>query len=67
MQHFLIIYFINTDALHVSGRSSAHHQGHITVPTASGVCQPILLLTAIVDEIERSSISSTKEASSSIG
>ena len=29
--------FLNsTDALHVSGGSSAHHQEHITVHTASG-------------------------------
>jgi len=27
--------FISTDALHVSGASSAHHQEHITVYTAS--------------------------------
>ena len=35
--------FTSTDALHVSGGSSAHHQEHITVHTASG-SQPILLL-----------------------
>ena len=29
--------FISTDALHVSGGSSAHHQEHITVCTASGI------------------------------
>jgi len=29
--------FIFTNALHVSGRSSAHHQQHITVHTASGI------------------------------
>jgi len=28
--------FISKDALHVSGRSSAHHQQHKTVQTASG-------------------------------
>ena len=28
--------FISTDALRVSGGSSAHHQEHITVHTASG-------------------------------
>jgi hypothetical protein len=28
--------FIFTDALHVSSGSSAHHQEHITVHTASG-------------------------------
>ena len=27
---------ISTDALHISGRSSAHHQEHTTVHTASG-------------------------------
>jgi predicted ATP-grasp superfamily ATP-dependent carboligase len=29
--------FISTDAVHVSGGSSAHHQEHITVYTASGI------------------------------
>jgi predicted nucleic-acid-binding protein len=29
--------FISTDALHVSGGSSAHHQEHIAVHTASGI------------------------------
>jgi hypothetical protein len=29
--------FIFTDALHVSGCSSAHHQEHITVNTASSI------------------------------
>jgi len=29
--------FIFTDSLHVSGVSSAHHQEHITVHTASGI------------------------------
>ena len=29
--------FISTDALHVSGGSSAHHEEHITVHTASGI------------------------------
>jgi len=29
--------FIFTDVLHVSGGSSAHHQQHITVHTASGI------------------------------
>ena len=29
--------FVYTDALHVSGGSSAHHQEHITVHTASGI------------------------------
>jgi hypothetical protein len=49
-------------ALHVSGGSSAHHQEHKTVHTASGIVKPILLLAAIV-----SSISSTIAAESSIG
>jgi hypothetical protein len=29
--------YIFTDALHVSGGSSAHHQEHTTVHTASGI------------------------------
>ena len=29
--------FISKDVLHVSGGSSAHHQEHITVHTASGI------------------------------
>jgi len=29
--------FISTDAVHVLGGSSAHHQEHITVHTASGI------------------------------
>jgi len=29
--------FISTDALHVSGGSSTHHQEHVTVHTASGM------------------------------
>jgi len=29
--------FISTDALHVSGGSSAHYQEHKTVRTASGI------------------------------
>ena len=33
--------FISTDAVHVSGGSCAHHQEHITVHTASGICQTI--------------------------
>jgi len=34
---FLPDLFISTDALHVSGGSSAHHQEHITVHTPSGI------------------------------
>jgi len=37
MQYFLTYLFISTDALHVSGGSSDHHQKHITVHTASGI------------------------------
>ena len=44
--------FISTDALHVSGGSSAHHQEHVTVQYSFRYCQPILLLAAIVDEME---------------
>ena len=36
--------FISTDTLHVSGSSSAHHQEHITVRTASGVVNQYLKL-----------------------
>jgi len=37
-------------AVHVSGRSSSHHQEHKTIHTASGVVKPVLLLAATVDE-----------------
>jgi hypothetical protein len=55
--------FISTDALHVSGGSSTHHQEHVTVHTASGIvkqyyCQ-LLPWTG--------SILSTAAASNSIG
>jgi len=41
--------FINTDALCVSGGSSAHHQEHITVHTALGIVhQYCCLLPAAV-------------------
>jgi len=62
-----IYVFILTDALHVSGGSSAYHQEHMTVHTASGIVKPILLLAATVEEMELCSISSTVAASSSIG
>ena len=44
MQRFLIIYF--EKAQHVSGGSSAHHQEHMTVHSASGIvnlywCRPV--------------------------
>ena len=45
MQRFLNL-FIFTDALHVASGSSARHQEHITVHTASGIVKPILLLAA---------------------
>jgi hypothetical protein len=38
-------------ALHDSGGSSAHHQEHNTVHTASGIVKTILLPAAIVDEM----------------
>ena len=38
--------FISTNAVHVSGGSSTHHQEHKTVHT------PILLLAVSMDEIE---------------
>jgi len=43
--------FISTDALHVSGGSSAHHQEHTAVNTAFRYCQPIMLLPATVVEV----------------
>jgi hypothetical protein len=60
MQYFFNL-FIFTIAVQVSGGSSAHHQEHITVHTASGIVKPILLLAATVEGI------STVAASSSIG
>jgi hypothetical protein len=51
MQLFLNL-FIFTDALHVSGLSSAHHQEYITVHATSGIVKPILLLAATVEEME---------------
>jgi hypothetical protein len=36
-----------------------YHQEHKTVHTASGIVKPILLPAAIVDEMERSSVSFT--------
>ena len=36
--------FISTDALHVSGGSSAHHQEHKNCTYSFRYCQPILLL-----------------------
>ena len=56
----LLYLLISTDALHVSGGSSAHHQEHITIRTASGT-------GAIVNEMRGSSISSTTAESSNIG
>jgi hypothetical protein len=53
MQRFLDL-FISIIALRVSDGSSAHHQEHKTVHTASGIVKPILLRAAIVDEMELS-------------
>jgi sporulation-control protein spo0M len=52
---------ISTDALHVSGGSSAHHQEHIQLQVLS------TNTAAIVDDMERSSISSMIVTNSSIG
>jgi hypothetical protein len=46
---FICINF--TDALHVSGGSSAHHQEHITTYSVR-FCQPVLLLAATLEEME---------------
>ena len=40
----LLDIFIFTNALHVSGGSSAHHQEHITVHTASGIVNQYRLI-----------------------
>ena len=45
--------FISTDALHVSGGSSSHHQKHKTVQYSFRYRQPVLLLAASVDEVVR--------------
>ena len=58
MQRFLIYLFLQT--------LSAHHQEYINVHTASGIVNEILLLAAIMDEMELRSISSMIAASSSI-
>ena len=50
------IYLFLQIALHFSGGSSAHHQEHKTVHTASGIVKPILLPAATVDEMELHSI-----------
>jgi len=52
--NFFSIYLFLWIALHVSGGSSAHHQEHKTVNTASasGIVKPMLLPAAIVDEME---------------
>jgi len=36
-QDAIFLDFISTDALHVSGGSSNHHQEHTTAHTASGI------------------------------
>jgi protein-arginine kinase activator protein McsA len=46
------IYLFLQIFLHVSSGSSAHHQEHKTVHTASGIVKPILLSAALVDEKE---------------
>jgi hypothetical protein len=66
MQCFLDL-FISIIALRVSDGSSAHHQEHKTVHTASGIVKTILVRAAIVDEMELPSISSTIAADGSNG
>jgi len=51
MQRILDL-FISTDALHVSGGSSAHYQEHKNHTYCFRYWQPILLLAAVVDEME---------------
>jgi len=43
-QDATLLEFISTDAVHVSGGSSAHHQEHITVHTASGIPEAVSAL-----------------------
>jgi hypothetical protein len=45
------IYFYRRSTFFSDG-SSAHHQEHKTVHTASGIVKPILLLAATVEEME---------------
>jgi len=66
MQRFIDL-FISINCSTCSGISSAHHQEHKTVHSALGIVKPILLLAAIVDEMERSFVSSKIAAGSSIG
>jgi len=42
-QDAIFLEFISNDALHVSGGSSAHHQEHITVHTASGIPEVVCI------------------------
>ena len=46
-------FLISTDALHVLGGSSAHHQEHKNCTYSFRFCQPILLRAAVMDEMER--------------
>jgi len=57
--------FISKDALHVSGGSSAHHQYHTTVQTASGIVNHYCCY--LLPWKRWNSISSTIAASSSNG
>jgi len=51
--HMLQSLFYLTTALHVSGITISHLQGHkTTVTTASGNCYTILLSAAIVEKLE---------------
>jgi hypothetical protein len=52
MQRYTI-FFITVNVLHTSGGFSTHHQELKTVHTASGICRALLLLTAIVSELEQ--------------
>jgi hypothetical protein len=40
MQHYTVYLYLET-ALHVSGGTSTHHQEHIQLSTASGICHTI--------------------------
>jgi hypothetical protein len=58
--------FICTNAVHVSGGSSAHHQEH-NCTYSFRYCQLILLLAATVEKMELRAVFSTVVAGSSIG
>jgi hypothetical protein len=55
--------FIIINSIHVSGGSSAHHQEHKTVYTASGICRAFSASSHVLTQAERSRKSSTNTRS----